>query len=313
MYHDRLFKELLSTFFLDFLEVFCPELAKYLDHGSLEFLDKEVFTDVTHGERHEVDLVAKARFRGKPLGFLVHIEAQARQQDIFPQRMFTYFARFHEKYNLPVYPIAVFSFQTPKEQEPDEYHIDFPDLAVLSFRFRVVQLNQLAWQDFEHRTSPILAALMANMQRGPKEAARVKLACLRMLAKLQIDPARRELISGFVDSYLELTMEEEKQLGEELQELHPPERENVMEIVTSWMKKGLKQGLEQGLEQGRQEGLTHERTLVLRLLRKRLGDLDPAVKEQIESLSPDRLDQLGEALLDFNACDDLGIWLQSQR
>ncbi len=148
MDHDRLFKELLTTFFLDFLEVFCPELAKYLDRGSLEFLDKEVFTDVTHGERHEVDLVAKARFRGQALGFLIHIEAQARQQHTFPQRMFMYFARFHEKYDLPVYPIALFSFQAPKELEPDEYRIDFPDLAVLSFRYRVVQLNQLAWQDF---------------------------------------------------------------------------------------------------------------------------------------------------------------------
>ena len=84
------------------------------------------------------------------------------------------------------------------------------------------------------------------MQRGPKEGARVKLACLRMLAKLQLDPARRELISGFVDSYLRLTMEEEQQFGAELQELHPQERESVMEIVTSWM--------ERGLEQGRQEG-----------------------------------------------------------
>jgi hypothetical protein len=27
MDHDRLFKELLTTFFVDFLEVFCPELA----------------------------------------------------------------------------------------------------------------------------------------------------------------------------------------------------------------------------------------------------------------------------------------------
>ena len=68
MDHDRLFKELLTTFFLDFLEVFCPELAKYLDPGSLEFLDKEVFTDVTHGERHEVDLVAKAQVPRKAAG-----------------------------------------------------------------------------------------------------------------------------------------------------------------------------------------------------------------------------------------------------
>ena len=309
MDHDRLFKELLTTFFSDFLEVFCPKLAEYLDADSVEFLDKEVFTDVTHGERHEVDLVAKARFRGKPLGFLIHVEAQARQQDVFPQRMFTYFARFHEKYDLPVYPIAVFSYPTPKEPEPDEYRIEFPDLAVLQFRFRVVQLNQLAWQDFEKRTSPILAALMANMHRGPKEEVRVKLACLRMLARLQLDPARRELISGFIDSYLRLTMEEEQQFGAELHELNPQERESVMEIVTSWMERGLEQGRQR--DWSRAGGRSAQ--LLLRLLRKRLGDLDSAVEEQIAGLSADRLEQLGEALLDFNLPAELDAWLQSHR
>ena len=212
----------------------------------------------------------------------------------------------------------MFSFQTPEEPEPDEYRIDFPDLAVLSFRFRVVQLNQMAWQDFEKRTNPILAALMANMRRGPQEGARVKLACLRMLAKLQLDPARRELVSVFVDSYLELTMEEEEQLGTELQELQPQEKESVMEIVTSWMKKGLEQGRVEGRQEGRQEGRLEGRkeggrTVLLRQLRKRLGDLDPTIEKQIESLSADRLEQLGEALLDFSSLADLDAWLQSHR
>ena len=135
--------------------------------------------------------------------------------------MFTYFARLHEEYDLPIYPIALFSYSTPKKPEPNEYRIEFPDLAVLQFRFRVVQLNQLTWQDFETRTSPVVAALMANMHRGPKEEVRVKLACLRMLARLQLDPARRELISGFIDSYLRLTMVEEQQFRAELQSLAP--------------------------------------------------------------------------------------------
>ena len=138
--------------------------------------------------------------------------------------MFTYFARFHEKYKLPVYPIAVFSFETPSEREPDEYCVEFPDLAVLRFRFRVVQLNQLAWQDFQDRMNPVIAAFMANMHRGPNEAVRVKLACLRMLAQLQLDPARRQLISGFIDSYVQLTIEERKQFGTELQQLGPKRR-----------------------------------------------------------------------------------------
>src|ERR1700731_2019862 len=107
--HDRLFKELFSTFFLEFIQLFFPEVLAYIEAGSLEFLDKEIFTDVTSGERHEVDLVAKVRFRGAEAFFLVHIENQAQHQANFGKRMFRYFARLHEKHDLPVYPIAVFT------------------------------------------------------------------------------------------------------------------------------------------------------------------------------------------------------------
>ena len=300
MDHDRLFKELLSTFFTEFLQLFFPELAGYLDPDSVEFLDKELFTDVTQGDRHEADLVVRARFRGQALCFLIHVENQAQPQANFPRRMFGYFARLHEKYDLPVYPIAVFSYDAPQRPEPSAYRIEFPDLPVLTFQFRVVQLNQLAWRDFVDRTNPIAAALMAKMHMEPGEQARVKLACLRMLAQLQLDPARRELISGFVDAYLCLTMQQEQELESELQQIQPQEREGVMEIVTSWMKKGLEQGREQG-----------ERTLVLRLLRKRLGELDRVTEERIEALPPEAVEQLGEALLDFSRRDDLQSWLQA--
>ena len=33
--HDRLFKELLQTFFWEFVEAFLPEVAAYLDRASL--------------------------------------------------------------------------------------------------------------------------------------------------------------------------------------------------------------------------------------------------------------------------------------
>lgn len=56
------------------------------------------------------------------------------------------------------------------------------------------------------KTNPIAASLMARVQIAPGEQVQVKLACLRMLAKLQFDPARQQLISGFVDAYLRLAM-----------------------------------------------------------------------------------------------------------
>ena len=51
--HDRLFKELISTLFLEFIDLFFPEVREYIEAGSLDFLDKEILTDVTSGERHE--------------------------------------------------------------------------------------------------------------------------------------------------------------------------------------------------------------------------------------------------------------------
>jgi len=43
MDHDRLFKELLTTFFVEFVDLFFSELAAYLNADSITFLDKEVY------------------------------------------------------------------------------------------------------------------------------------------------------------------------------------------------------------------------------------------------------------------------------
>jgi len=68
-------------------------------------------TDIASSESHEVDLIVKIRFRGgKQAFFLIHIENQASSRKDFARRMFQYFARLHEKYGLPIFPVAIFSF-----------------------------------------------------------------------------------------------------------------------------------------------------------------------------------------------------------
>lgn len=308
MDHDRLFKQLLSSFFVEFLELFFPQLVEQLDRTSIEFLDKEVFTDVTAGERHEVDLVAKGRFRGNELCFLIHVELQAQAQSAFERRMFSYFARLHQKYDLPVYPIAVFTYDQPQRQEPDEYRVGFSDLEVLVFRFRALQLNRLDWRGFQERTNPMAAALMARMRMAPQERPGVKVACLALLARLVLDAAQRELLSAFIDAHLPLTMDEEAVFQAELGKLEPQGREQIMELVTSWMKKGMEQGLEQGLQEGIQKG---KEAVVVRLLRKRFGQLDAAVEARVRGLSAQALEELAEALLDFSRPSDLTGWLDA--
>jgi hypothetical protein len=56
MDHDRLFKELLATFFVEFLELFFSDFVRDLDRNSIEFFDKQVFTDVTVGRTNCVTI-----------------------------------------------------------------------------------------------------------------------------------------------------------------------------------------------------------------------------------------------------------------
>jgi hypothetical protein len=299
--HDRLFKELLSTFFWEFLELFLPDVIQYMERDSISFLPEEVFTDVTSGERRKVDLLAQVRFQGKSTCFLIHLETQSYSQPEFERRMFHYFARLDEKYALPIYPVALFSFDTPQRRERDRYIVEFPDRAVLEFSYVAIQLNRLNWRDFLQQQNPVAAALMAKMKIQPKERAKVKAECLRLLATLRLDPARMQLISGFVDTYLRLNEEEEAIFKAEIDTIGLVEEEQVMEIVTSWMERGIDQGLRQGIER--------EFALVLRLVNRRLGGLNPTFEAQIRDLSIEQVEDLGEALLDFQTEADLVNWL----
>jgi len=297
--HDRLFKELVTTFFAEFVELFLPELAGYLDIDSIEFLDKELFTDVTEGERHEADVVARTRFRGKDLCFLVHVENQAQAQPEFGRRMFRYFARLHEKHAMPVYPVVVFSHESTRA-EPTEYRVSFPDLEVMRFGFRSIQLQRLDWRTYLRAANPVAAALMSRMDIAREDRPQVKLECLRLLTTLRLDPARMKLISGFIDTYLRLNREEALRFAREADRvLTTDERSKMLELTTSWK------------EEGRTEGRREEcHRLVVRQLRRRLGPLDASIEGQLNELSIERLETLAEALLDFASIGDLNNWLR---
>lgn len=68
--------------------------------------------------------------------------------------------------------------------------------------------------------------------------------------------------------------------------------------------------LAEGEQRGRQLGrIAGERSLVLRQLHRRFGELSPDVQTQIESLSLVQLENLAEALLDFQQIADIDTWL----
>ncbi len=144
---------------------------------------------------------------------------------------------------------------------------------------------------------------MAKMNIADSDRPKVKLECLRLLATLRLNPAKMQLISGFIDSYLQLNAQEKQLFQAEVDKIEPIQKEATMKIVTSWMR----EGIEQGLVQGKQSEAS---SLVMRLLPRKVGTITPELQQRIKQLQLTQLEDLAEALLDFSAVADLEAWLQ---
>jgi Domain of unknown function (DUF4351) len=67
-----------------------------------------------------------------------------------------------------------------------------------------------------------------------------------------------------------------------------------MEITTSWKQEGIVEG---------------ERSLTIRLLTKKVGNLSPELLARVSGLNLERVEALAEALLDFKHVGDLERWM----
>jgi predicted transposase/invertase (TIGR01784 family) len=80
---------------------------------------------------------------------------------------------------------------------------------------------------------------------------------------------------------------------------------------TKVYQEALEEGEQIGEQRGRTEGRTEEaRSLILRQLARRVGTLPADVEAQVQALTLQQLEALGEALLDFASAQDLSVWLQ---
>lgn len=62
--HDGKFKRLLSKYFLEFIDLFFPDLVDYLERDSIALLDKELY-ETSQDKRGHADLVFRAKVRNK--------------------------------------------------------------------------------------------------------------------------------------------------------------------------------------------------------------------------------------------------------
>jgi hypothetical protein len=101
----------------------------------------------------------------------------------------------------------------------------------------------------------------------------------------------------------------------EARESREPEEEDLMMQLSPLFLEKLQAAEQQGKVDGRQEGKTEEgQALILRQLKRRVGNISVDIETQIKTLALAQLEELGEALLDFSSISDLESWFsQNER
>jgi len=283
--HDRLFKELLETFFAEFMQLFYPDASRAIDLERIKFLKQEIFTDVTFGERREVDILVETRLKDEPGLILIHVEPQAYTQSNFNERMFIYFSRLYEKYRRRILPVALFTYDQIRD-EPDRLELSFSFLDVMRFRFYKLELKKLDWRDYIKSDNPVAAALLSKMGFSSDEKVHVKLEFMRMLTRMKLDPARMELLGGFFETYLKLNQKEEEDFFRELEKLDWKEVDSIVQITTSWHKKGKTEGMALGKAEGKAEGkIEQSQEIICKYLTRRFGMESDKVINKVQELN----------------------------
>ncbi|NEO20921.1 Rpn family recombination-promoting nuclease/putative transposase [Moorena sp. SIO4A5] len=234
---------------------------------------------------------------------ILHIEFQTLPQSEppLPFRMLDYWVRLQRKYRCPIDQVVIFLKSTTSDLV---FNNEFRDTNTWH-RYRIIRLWEqdpqpllanrallpLATLARSNNPNRLLEQVVAEVDRIEEKPLRGNLAaCVDVLAGLRFD---KELVRRL--------------LREEIME----ESVTYQDIIQKGVQKGIQQGIQQGLQQGLDRGKQEEAVLiVMRLLTLRLGLLDPVLQQQIEGLSITRLEELSEALLDFNTATDLAVWLE---
>ena len=212
MGHDQLFKEFLREFLGDFLKLFYPEVEARLDFGTLCFLETESFTSFPEGSSREADIVAELHTRdGAPELLLVHVEVQARRERDFAKRMFQYYALLRARYEVSIFPVAVYLRRGRSALSEEEYIVDLFGREQLRFRYAAVALARFEGQEYVEKGSPVAAALAALMsRRGAREPLKLRLLMMERVALSGLDDARKFLLLNLIETYFELAGDEQQ-------------------------------------------------------------------------------------------------------
>ena len=297
---DSPWKEIVETYLPDIMAFFFPSAYSEIDwERGFEFLDSElrqVVRDAELGKRFVDKLVKLHLIGGEETWVLIHLEIQSQYESTFAERIYVYNYRIYDRYRRKVASLIVLGDDSPTWR-PSEFGYELLGTTI-NIRYPVVKLldKMQDWDALEENTNPFATVVMAHLKasqtrKDREERLRWKLSLTRRL--YQQGYQRQDIINlfAFIDWVMTLPDNLSAQFWTEVRQF---EEEQQMPYITSVERLGMQR---------------EAANLVLRQLNRRLGQVSESVSEQIRQLPVDQIEDLGEALLDFENEADLLNWL----
>ncbi len=304
--YDLPWKDIIEAYFEAFMQFFFPEIHAEIDWSrSYEFLDQELSQVVHDAElgKRVVDKLVKVWTRsGVETWVLLNIEVQSQEESNFSARIFTHYYRLRDCYNVPIVNLVILGDERanwrPRLFRSAQWGCE------VDFRFPIVKLldYESRWAELEAEPNPFAIVVMAHLKtketkKDLQSRKEWKFRLTRML--YERDYQRQDIMNLF--RFLDWILELPDGLKQEFKaDLKRYEQEKQMPYITSIER--------MGIEEGRKEG---QRSLILRLLARQVGDVPKSLTDRIEQLPTAQLESLAEALLDFTQLDDLVQWLEA--
>jgi Domain of unknown function (DUF4351) len=308
---DTPWKQILESYFPQFMAFFFPEAYSQIDWSrGFEFLDGElqqVTLEAETGKRITDKLVKVYLRNGEERWIVAHIEIQNQKEAEFGERVFVYYARLRDKFKREVASFAVLG-DTDVNWRPNSFaretlgfHVQasFPIAKLVDYKKRQEELIA-SDNPFAVVVQAHLAAQATKGKESQQRRRKQKFALMTMMYEKGY--SRQEVIDLF--RFIEWVMILPPELEQAFKnDLATYEEEKNMPYISNLERESLAAGEAKGREAGKAE-------LVIKLLNRKTGKVSEEILVKIEALPIDRLEKLGEDLLDFTGSEDLADWLQ---
>jgi predicted transposase/invertase (TIGR01784 family) len=226
---------------------------------------------------------------------VLHIEFQTDPKEKIPYRMLDYAVRLYKSYeNKEIYQVVIYLTKTnsPLVQETRYQR------GKTSHEFKVIRLWEIPSEELLKTPGLFPFAILSKTENRENLLRHIG----EKIEEIS-DSQEKSNVAASTAILAGLLLKKDiiqRLLKEEIM------KESV--IYQEIEAQGIQKGKLQGKLEGKQEG---EANLVLRQLNRRIGNVSTKLAKKIQGFSIEQLENLGEALLDFNSQEDLVNWLDS--